>query len=78
MTSLNITNYDPNVLKADLIKFLQSNPEFKDFNYEGSTINTIIDLLVRNTHYIAYMANMTASESFLDSRYFMAQLCFKI
>lgn len=74
MTSLNITNYDPNVLKADLIKFLQSNPEFKDFNYEGSTINTIIDLLVRNTHYIAYMANMTASESFLDSAMIRANL----
>ena len=67
MTSLNITNYDPDVLKADLIKFLQSNPEFKDFDYQGSTINTIIDLLVRNTYYVAYMANMTATESFLDS-----------
>lgn len=66
MSSL-ITSYDPQELKASLIEYMQAKPEFADFNYEGSTINTIIDLLVRNTHYIAYMANMVSSESFLDS-----------
>lgn len=65
--SLNLTSYDPQELKASLIDFVQSKPEFSDINYEGSAFNTIIDLLVRNTHYIAYMANMTATESFLDS-----------
>lgn len=65
--SLNLTSYDPQELKASLIDFVQANPEFSDINYEGSAFNTIIDLLVRNTHYIAYMANMTATESFLDS-----------
>lgn len=62
-----ITSYDPQELKASLIAYMQSKPEFADFNYEGSTLNTIIDLLVRNTHYIAYMANMVSTESFLDS-----------
>jgi len=65
--SLNITSYDPDELKRSLIDFVQTKPEFSDINYEGSAFNTIIDLLVRNTHYIAYMANMTATESFLDS-----------
>ena len=65
--NLEITNYSPEVLKTDLIKFLKSNPDFKDFDYEGSTINTIVDLLVRNTYYIAYAGNMIATESFLDS-----------
>lgn len=65
--SLDITSYDPNELKQSLIEFYQNRPGFQDFNYEGSAINTIIDNLVRNTHYIAYMANMVASESFLDS-----------
>lgn len=50
-----------------MIAYMQSKPEFADFNYEGSSLNTIIDLLVRNTHYIAYMANMVSTESFLDS-----------
>jgi len=66
MSSL-ITSYDPQELKASLIEYMQAKPDFADFNYEGSAINTIIDLLVRNTHYIAYMANMVSSESFLDS-----------
>ena len=65
--NLEITNYSPEVLKTDLIKFLKSNPDFKDFDYEGSTINIIVDLLVRNTYYIAYAGNMIATESFLDS-----------
>ncbi|AND75134.1 hypothetical protein pf16_211 [Pseudomonas phage pf16] len=62
-----ITSYDPQELKASLIAYMQSKPDFADFNYEGSSLNTIIDLLVRNTHYIAYMANMVGTESFLDS-----------
>lgn len=62
-----ITSYDPQELKESLIEYMQAKPDFADFNYEGSTINTIIDLLVRNTHYIAYMANMVSTESFLDS-----------
>lgn len=65
--TINVTSYDPDQLKQSLIEFVQSKPDFADFNYEGSAINTIIDLLVRNTHYIAYMANMVATESFLDS-----------
>jgi hypothetical protein len=67
MTNINLTSYDPDELKASLIEFYQSRPGFEDINYEGSAINTIIDNLVRNTHYIAYMANMVATESFLDS-----------
>ena len=62
-----VVSYDPQELKRNLIEFLQANPDFADFNYEGSAINTIVDLLVRNTHYIGYMSNMVATESFLDS-----------
>jgi len=62
-----VVSYDPQELKRNLIEFLQTKPEFADFNYEGSAINTIVDLLVRNTHYIGYMSNMVSTESFLDS-----------
>lgn len=65
--SINVTSYDPDQLKQSLVDFIQSKPDFADFNYEGSALNTVIDILVRNTHYIAYMANMVATESFLDS-----------
>lgn len=62
-----ITSYDPDAIKSALIAFLQTKPDFVDFNYEGSALNTIIDLLTRNTHYMAYLANMTANESFLST-----------
>jgi hypothetical protein len=62
-----ITSYDPDAIKSSLIAFMQTKPDFVDFNYEGSAINTIIDLLVRNTHYMAFLANMTANESFLGT-----------
>lgn len=64
---LQVTSFDHDELKASLIEYLKSTQEFGDFDYEGSGINTLVDLLVRNTHYDAYMANFLASESFLDS-----------
>lgn len=64
---LQVTSFDHDELKASLIDYLKSTQEFGDFDYEGSAINTLVDLLVRNTHYDAYMANFLASESFLDS-----------
>ena len=64
---INITSLDHQDLKGSLISFLQSTGKFDDFNYEGSSINTIIDLLVRNTQYDAYLANMLANESFIAS-----------
>jgi hypothetical protein len=62
-----VTSLDPTELKQSLIDFYRQNPEFADFDYEGSAINSIIDLLVRNSHFTAYEANMVANESFLDS-----------
>lgn len=66
-SQLETTNFDHEEIKASLIEFLKSTNEFDDFNYEGSAINTIVDLLTRNTTYAAYMANMLANESFIDS-----------
>jgi hypothetical protein len=61
------TSFDHEELKQSLIDFLASTQEFGDFNYEGSAINTLVDLLTRNSVYAAYMANMVANESFIDS-----------
>lgn len=66
-TNLDVTSFDHEELKSSLIAFLQSTQEFGDFDYEGSYINTLVDLLVRNSHYSAYLANFLASESFIDS-----------
>lgn len=64
---LQVTSFDHDDLKSSLIEFLKSTQEFGDFDYEGSYINTLVDLLVRNSHYSAYLANFVASESFMDS-----------
>ena len=64
---LNVTSFDHEQLKNSLIEYMKTKEEFSDFDYEGSAINTIIDLLVRDSHYTAYLANMLANESFLST-----------
>lgn len=64
---INVTNFDHQSLKDELVVFLKSTGEFDDFDFEGSTLNTMIDLLVRNGHFDAFLANMLANESFIQS-----------
>jgi hypothetical protein len=62
-----VTSFDHEELKQSLIDFLKATGKFSDFNFEGSALNTIIDLLVRNGHHDAFLANMLANESFIQS-----------
>lgn len=64
---LAVTSFDHGELKRSLIEYLQTKPGFEDVNYEGSAINTIIDLLTRNSTYNSFLANMVANESFIQS-----------
>lgn len=64
---IQVTSFDHEELKQSLIDFLSATGKFDDFDFEGSALNTIVDLLVRNTHYDSFLANMVATESFLDS-----------
>jgi len=66
-TTPQVTNLDFDTLKGSLISFLQSQSTFKDYNFEGSALNTLVDLLAYNTQYNAYYLNMVANEMFLDS-----------
>lgn len=54
-------------VKENLITYLKGQDQFKDFNFEGSGINIILDVLAYNTHYMGIHANAVANESFLDS-----------
>ena len=65
--NIQITDLDFNNIKTNLKKFLQSQDTLKDYNYEGSALSTLIDLLAYNTQYNAYYLNMVANEMFLDS-----------
>lgn len=66
-TDINISSFDRDPLKRSLIEFVKTKGVFKDFDFEGSGINTIVDLLVQNNMMLAFLANMTSNESFMDS-----------
>lgn len=54
-------------IKSSLINYLKNQDTFKDYNFEGSAIKTLIDLLAYNTFYYGYYSNMMANEMFLDT-----------
>ena len=66
-SKLQITELDFADIKSNFIDFLRSQNTFKDYNYAGSAMSTLMDLLSYNTQYNAYYLNMVANEMFLDS-----------
>lgn len=64
---LKVTDLDFLDIKNNLKSYLKSQESFKDYNFEGSAMNTLLDVLSYNTHYNAVYANMVANEMFLDS-----------
>lgn len=68
MTSrLNVTELDFDSIKNNLKEFLSQQSEFQDYDFEGSGLNILLDVLAYNTHYNAYYLNMVANESFLST-----------
>lgn len=67
MANLRVAELDFDEIKANLKEFLSSQSEFSDYDFEGSALSVLIDLLAYNTHYNAYFANMVINEMFLDS-----------
>jgi hypothetical protein len=66
-TNLEIVNLDFFTLKSNLKKFLTSQDQFKDYDFEGSNMSVLIDLLAYNTYLNSFYTNMAISEMFLDS-----------
>ena len=64
---LNITELDFDRIKNNLKEYLKSQDQFTDYNFEGSALSVLLNVLAYNTHYNAYYANMIMNESFLDS-----------
>ncbi len=65
--NLNITALDFDDIKSSLKEYLKAQSTFKDYDFEGSGLNALLDILAYNTHYQAFYANMVANETFLDS-----------
>ena len=64
---LEVTDLDFDSIKTNLKKFLRQQDQFTDYDFDGSTINTLLDVLAYNTHYNGVYANVLANEMFLDS-----------
>jgi len=67
MADLRITELDFDDIKTNLKNYLKAQTEFSDYDFEGSGLSALLDVLAYNTHYNAYIANMLANEMFLDS-----------
>ncbi len=65
--SLSVNQLDFDTIKQNMINFLQNQEEFKDYDFEGSGLSVILDLLSYYTHYQGVYNNFTASELFLDT-----------
>ena len=65
--SIVITDLDFDGIKNNLKTFLRSQSRFQDFDFEGSGMNVLLDILALNTHYNAYYLNMIGNEMFLDT-----------
>ena len=66
-TKLEISELDFDGIKDNLKNFLSQQDEFRDYDFEGSGMSVLLDVLAYNTHYLGYNANMLANEMFLDS-----------
>lgn len=66
-SKLVISEPDFFTIKTSLKNFLRSQSTFADYDFEGSTLSQLIDLLSYNTHYLSFYMNMIANESFLDT-----------
>jgi len=62
-----VSEFDFDDVKNNLKLFLEAQDEFTDFNFEGSGISVLLDVLAYNTHYLGFNMNMLANEMFLDS-----------
>jgi hypothetical protein len=66
-TNLNVTELDFDQIKQNLKNYLKTQSEFNDYNFEGSGLSTLLDVLAYNTHYNAIAAHFSLNEAFLDS-----------
>ena len=67
MSIVNFNSLDFDQIKSSLKEILRANNNFTDYDFEGSNLSSIIDLLAYNTYINSYNANMVANEVFIDS-----------
>jgi len=66
-TYLQVTELDFEDIRSNLKSYLAAQTQFRDYDFEGSNMAVLLDLLAYNTHYNAFYGNMIANEMFLDT-----------
>ena len=66
-STIRVTDLNFNNIKTNLKAFLRGKPQFTDYDFEGSALSNLIDLLAYNTYYNSIYTNMVGNEMFLDS-----------
>ena len=67
MPLANFSNLDFDQVKTTLQEYLKSNSNFTDYDFEGSNLSTLLDVLAYNTYITSYNANMITNEVFIDT-----------
>jgi hypothetical protein len=66
-SSINLIDLDFNSLKSSLKSYLSSQTKFQDYNFDGSNMSVLLDILAYNSYLNTFYLNMVASEMFLDT-----------
>lgn len=66
-SKLTVSELDFDSIKQNLLDYLKSQDAFKDYDFTGSALNQLLNILAYNTHYLAFYLNMVANEMFLDT-----------
>lgn len=64
---ISITDLEFDAIKANLKTYLSAQSQFTDYDFTGSGMDVLLDILAYNTHYMGYYANMLGNEMFMDS-----------
>ena len=67
MADLRVTELDFETIKTNLKNFMKAQSEFMDYDFDGSGLNVLIDVLAYNTHYNAMLAHLMSNEMFIDT-----------
>lgn len=66
-SSLNLSSLDFDTLKDNFKEFLKTQSVLKDYNFDGSNMSVLLDVMAYNSYLNSFYLNMVASEMFLDS-----------
>lgn len=64
---ISVSELDFDAIKSNLKSFLKGQSQFQDYDFDGSAMSVLVDLLAYNTHYNGLYTNLAVNEMFLDS-----------